>query len=260
MSAVIIRFMQNPHCVWHRTPDISRRNKMGRPINSKYFFNNDNSPLPGASVTSLTFSNLGTGYFAANVGITVSAPNLPLGVQATVSSITLFGNGAINTYTISGGQGYTSATASVTGTNTTPAGISAVGLAQTSGSLSPKLAMTAWIPLGASAKICDILKQESSRRYRVQTSDGVGAVRLTAPGLVGWNSGVTAGYAQLIATDANGSTYYVAKLSGQRALLIQNVQNGSFLYSTDTSAKWTLTGSAVAPAGGLMGVVTIASE
>jgi hypothetical protein len=66
----------------------------------------------------------------------------------------------------------------------------------------------------------------------------------------------------LAATDANGNTYYVVKLTGQRAILVQNVQNGSnaWLFASDTAAKWTLTGSSVAPSANNLGVVTIADE
>jgi hypothetical protein len=241
---------------------------MGRPINSKYFYNNDNAPVPGSTVSSLTFSNVGGGYYSANVAIALSAPNLPEGTQATVSSITLFGNGAINTYTINGGAGYTSApTVTITGANSTPAVATSTITQQSSydGSSAPKLAMSAYIPAangGVSAKACDILKQESSRRYKVITADGTGTVRLTAPGYVGWSAGVTAGYATLAATDSNGNTYYVVKLTGQRAILVQNVQNGSnpWLFASDTAAKWTLTGSSVAPSANNIGCVTIADE
>jgi hypothetical protein len=48
----------------------------------------------------------------------------------------------------------------------------------------------------------------------------------------------------IIATDANGSTYYVMKLTNRRALLTQKTVNGSFVYATDASAPWSFAAAA----------------
>jgi hypothetical protein len=231
---------------------------MGRPIKKSYFKNKDNTPFPGSSVSTLTFSNTGAGYFAANVAITLSAPQLPASVQATISNIALNGNGAITTYTINGGQGYTSAPlVTITGANTTPA-VATSTITTTVGG-STKIAISAWIPTingGVSAKVAEIFKQESSRRYRVITTDGTGPVRLTAPAYLGWNAGITAGFATIAATDSVGGTYYIVKLTQQRAIVVQN--SGTQIES-GTAVKWALTGSAVAATSTSLAMVLIAS-
>jgi hypothetical protein len=239
---------------------------MGRPIKRNFFKNPGNAPVPGDSISSVNITNRGLGYFSANVAMTLSAPDLAEGTQATVSSVSLFSNGAIRSATIdNAGAGYVNApSVTITGANTNPASAT-TSIALTSGSTGAKIAMMAWIPAGSSAKPADILKQESSRRYQVQTADGKGAVRLVA-------AAPAAGQATITATDANGNTYYVVKLTGRRAYLVQNTQNGSnaWLYANDTEsadvlnpgtpAKWTIGGSATAPSATDIGTVVITSN
>ena len=230
---------------------------MGRPIKREFF---DPKPrtvngevyIGGEGVSSITFGNIGLGYYSANVAITVSAPNLPTGTQATVSSIALFGNGAINTFTISPGTGYTTTpTVTVTGTNTYPA-TDSVTLTSV---VTNVIAATAFIPVingGTSAKIADIKAQKGSRRYKVITADGTGVCSLVA-------AAPAAGQMTISATDSQGSTYYVTKLTDRRARLTQNV-GSTFDFATGTDAKWTITGSAVAPTATNIGTVVIASN
>jgi hypothetical protein len=235
---------------------------MGRPIKQKFFDPKADTAADGSSriliggesVGSLTFSNRGEGYYSANVAITLGAPNLPTGVQATVSSIVLFGNGAINTFTVSGGTGYTSAPAvAITGANTTPAAATAT----LTSVVTNVIATTAFIPAangGSSAVAGDIVKQVGARRYKVITAQGTGKCKLvtTTP---------SAGTMTIIATDSQGSTYYVKKLEENTATLVQNTNGGSgFDYDTGEKAKWSLTGSATAPAAGNIGTVIISSN
>lgn len=108
------------------------------------------------------------------------------------------------------------------------------------------IAVTAFISTGSSAVVGDIVKQEASRRYLVKTAQGVGQCLLVT------TSTVTAGQMTIAATDVNGSTYYVRKLTANRAVLVQNTVNGSFEYASNSAAGWTL-GAATT------GTVTIAS-
>jgi hypothetical protein len=103
----------------------------------------------------------------------------------------------------------------------------------------------AYIPTGSSAVEYDIIKQEASRRYLVKTAQGIGQCHLVA-------SSPSAGQMTIIATDANGNTYYVTKLTAHKALLTRQTQNGmsAWLYATGQTAKWTI-GSAAS------GVVSI---
>lgn len=235
---------------------------MGRPLKQKFFDPRPDTPADGSSriliggegVSSLSFSNLGEGYYSANVAISLGAPNLAGGTQATVGSIVLFGNGAINTYTIVSGSGYTSAPAvTITGANTTPA----VATATLTSSVTNVIATTAWVPTangGSSAVAGDIVKQVGARRYKVTTAQGTGKCKLVT-------TTITAGTMTIAATDSKGSTYYVKKLEERLVTLVQNSDGGSgFDYTTGTKAKWTLTGSAVAPSGAEIGTVVLASN
>jgi hypothetical protein len=44
----------------------------------------------------------------------------------------------------------------------------------------------------------------------------------------------------IVATDWNGSTYWVRKLTARRAILVQDTVSGSFLISNGASTGWTL--------------------
>lgn len=236
---------------------------MGRPIKQKFFDPKPDTPADGSSrilvggegvVSTLTFSNRGEGYFASNVAITLGAPNLAGGTQATVSAITLFGNGAINTYTLNGGAGYTSApSVTITGGNTTPAAATST----LTSVVRNVIATTAWVPTangGSSAVAGDIVKQVGARRYKVTTAQGTGKCKLVT-------TTITAGTMTIIATDSKNSTYYVKKLEERLVTLVQNTDGGSgFDYVTGAKAKWTLTESASAPTTGDLGTVVVASN
>jgi hypothetical protein len=44
----------------------------------------------------------------------------------------------------------------------------------------------------------------------------------------------------IVATDWNGSTYWVRKLTSRRAVLVQSTASGSFLITNGASTGWTL--------------------
>lgn len=235
---------------------------MGRPIKQKFFDPRPDTPADGSSrilfggegVASLSFSNRGAGYYASNVAITLGAPDLPGGVQATISSITLFGNGAINSYTITAGTGYTTApSVTITGGNATPA----VATSALTSTVTNVIATSAWIPAadgGSSAVAGDIVKQVGARRYKVTTAQGTGKCKLvtTTP---------TAGTMTITATDSLGSTYYVKKLEERKVTLIRDTDGGSgFDFADGAKAKWALTGSAVAPTSTDIGTVLVSSN
>jgi hypothetical protein len=99
---------------------------------------------------------------------------------------------------------------------------------------------------GSSAVEYDIVKQEAGHRYLVKTAQGIGQCRLVA-------AAPTAGQMTIIATDNNGNTYYVTKLTAHKAILTRQTQNGSnaWLYATSQAAKWTIGAAGV-------GVVSLA--
>jgi len=69
-----------------------------------------------------TSSNLGLGYYSANVGATIASPDRVDGNVATVSSVYLFANGAVQAVAINNrGSGYfVDPVVTITGPNTAP--------------------------------------------------------------------------------------------------------------------------------------------
>jgi len=81
----------------------------------------------------------------------------------------------------------------------------------------------------------DIVKQEASRRYLVKNADGEGQCTLVT------TSTLAAGQMNIVATDWNGSTYYVRKLTAHRAVLVTSTASGGgFLIANGASTGWTI--------------------
>jgi hypothetical protein len=83
--------------------------------------------------------------------------------------------------------------------------------------------------------IGDIVKQVSGRRYKVANSgDNVRICKLVADDTPGNAE------AYIIATDNNGNTYFVTKLTAHRATLSRytNVNESTWLFATGQSAQW----------------------
>jgi hypothetical protein len=100
------------------------------------------------------------------------------------------------------------------------------------------IAITSYLTTGSSAVSGgDIIKQESSRRYLVRNSQGVGQVRIGAG--TGDGHVLVAGQAHITATDGGGATYYVTKLTAHKATLI-NRTNTSTALVANLVAGWTL--------------------
>lgn len=190
-----------------------------------------------ATNTSFTLTNL-TSVAGIAVGMLASAP---FGMQSQsyvasvgANSVTLTKTMTLSTSTLAltfsdSGASFSASTA-ITSTTTNA------------------IAFTSYLSTGSSAVTGgDIQKQEASRRYSVKNSQGVGQVKLvTAEPLV-------AGTMFIVATDKNGSTYYVKKLTARRATLVRKTMSGSYEYATNQAAGWTL-GSAST------GTVSIASN
>jgi hypothetical protein len=85
----------------------------------------------------------------------------------------------------------------------------------------------------------DIIKQSSSRQYKVKTNDGIAICKLVASS----NPAYREGYIK--ATDDNGNTYFVVKLTAHRARLIQWTNNEStWLFADGATAPWTFDSTA----------------
>jgi hypothetical protein len=84
--------------------------------------------------------------------------------------------------------------------------------------------------------IADIKKQVSGRRYKVTTSEGTLTCKLVTDGVAN-----AVGEMTITATDANGNTYYVSKLTSRLATLVRLVDDGGdndWVHADGTRAPW----------------------
>lgn len=80
----------------------------------------------------------------------------------------------------------------------------------------------------------DIIKQEASHRYLVQNAQGVGQCKLVA------TNSPTAGEMYIVATDANGSTYWVTKLTAHKVRLKQRTMSTAYLIADGAQTGWNI--------------------
>ena len=206
---------------------------MGRPLNKKFI-----NPLgvgpggEGITITSgnavATFSDVGSGYYAANASATISAPQLTNGTTATIGTVYLFANGAIKALGVSNaGSGYTTnPTVTFFGANSGPAAATvAIDAATTSANA---ILANCFFTTGSSGVLtADILKARGARTFVCKTGATVETLKLvTSPN----NNPYVGGQLTITATFADTSTFNVAKITNRRVYS-----------STGRSYKWTLT-------------------
>jgi hypothetical protein len=81
----------------------------------------------------------------------------------------------------------------------------------------------------AGAKLGDIVRQVGARRFKVRTADGVANCTLKS-------SAVAAqGQMTITATDSEGGTYFVTKISAHRVTVTQGTGTQ---FASDTSVQW----------------------
>jgi hypothetical protein len=218
---------------------------MGRPLNKKFFGNSNlqdfgTNNVGGESVASVavtgTFDEKTPGTYSIPATV-ISAPQITGGAKPTLTLTYLTATTA-TVAVVTPGSGYTSAPT-----------ISGAGLQALGGAGTGTIVLTATLTTGAAARqnaikfealvgagsevtTGDIIKQAGSRRYRVQTSDGIAVCKLVTTADLGANE------MSITATDANSNAYFVQKLTARKAVLTRKVSNeGDF--ATGTSAKWT---------------------
>lgn len=198
-----------------------------------------------AYVASLTGDGVATVNFTGTGASRGSFTSLAAGAQATVNNnegddaCTLTITYRVKSITITeSGSGYTDAAdAAVTFGAGTAAGTVVLTADTTaiSGRQEPAIIAYAFVT-GGSNKIGDIVKQVGTRRYLVETADGSMVCSLVTDGVAN-----AAGEMTITATDANGNTYYVSKLTRRRATLVRLVDDGGdedWLYETGARAPW----------------------
>jgi len=216
---------------------------MGRPIKKKFFGNlnlpdygsvSQGSGVGGEGVATIAKNNTGTLYTTSTtIGLTFTAPNITGGAAPT-GRVTTNAFGQVATVTLlTAGSGYTSApTATVTGGTT---GTTATFTITLTSNRQNALSLSSYLPSASQSRTGgDIIKQESSRRYLVQNADGTGQCKLTA------TNTLIPGTMNIIATDYNGSTYWVTKLTAHKVRVKRRSMSTAYLVSDGVQTGWTL--------------------
>ncbi len=185
---------------------------MGRPIKKKFFANTNiaatGEGVGGESVATIAKNNTGTLYTTStSIALSFTAPQIS-GGQTASGSVTTNELGNVATVTLTdGGSGYTSApTATVVGGTTGTVATFTIGMTST---LQNGIKFDSYIPASAGGTAAvgggDIVRQSGSKAYLVKNSEGTGICRLVP------SSALAEGQMNMVATDTNGSTYYVRK-------------------------------------------------
>ena len=228
---------------------------MGRPLNKKFFANTNlrlfgTANVGGESVVSVTapagtLATLVNGTYTIPAG-SISAPNITGGAKP-VLTVTVTGATAYTVTVVSAGSGYTSAP-TITFAGSVAGGTgSATPVATLTTGAAPRqngLKCEAQVGAGSEVTTGDVIKQVNSRTYKVQTSDGIAVCKLVT------TEAKDANQMSIKATDSAGNTYFVAKRTARKAVLVPaaNVHGGTTTigsqFASGTTAKWTF-GSAV---------------
>ena len=214
---------------------------MGRPLHKKYF--------TSVFVTNVTRVNSGNGYDIGNT-ITFSGAGWTTPLILTVTGNVEPGNNAITAFTVTqvGVRNVAVPANPVSGVTGIGTGSDTNGANATfnltwSGSVGSEtdqgnsISMTAFLT-GGSALRADIVKQVSSRRYRVTDGTRTGVVTLTS------TLADAAGEGSVAVVDSAGGEYFATKITARRVTLTRAGGSGQ-LYTTGGSAPWKL----VAPVG-----------
>ena len=208
---------------------------MGRPLNKKYFGNRNigstttaaDDGIGGQAVasvpnaTGLTGMTYLTGGPYTILAADISAPQLPGGVKPVLTfQPTSATAGTIQV--VDGGSGYTSAPtvivrgslASGSGT-TTKTAVLATDTGFVGSATNDENAIVVYAyHTGGSLLLGDINKQVSTDRYKVTNATGTAIAKLKG------TIANAAGQMNIVATDTDGKTYYVIKLTSRKAVLV----------------------------------------
>lgn len=189
-------------------------------------------PIATVSITTTgDYTALPTGTHPAGDITRYSVTTSGAGVGADFNTTWKVKNVAV----LTAGSGYTSAP------TVTDAGNADFTAAITSTAPAAILA-TAFIT-GGSAKVADIIKQDNTISYKVETADGVGVCKLVTDGAPN-----AAGEMTIKASDEAGGTYYIKKLTARKAVLVPDTGTEFPANSNGTykAVKWSLTAASTA--------------
>jgi hypothetical protein len=168
-------------------------------------------------------------YPASTTGIYVGMKALGTGINAGATYVNSIIAGAVNlsaanASTVTGTISFIDVGASGAAT-----GVLAVGQRLDA------IQFVAYLSTGSSAiNGGDIIKQEASHRYLVQNAQGIGQCKLVA------TDSPTAGQMYIVATDANGSTYWVTKLTAHKARLKRRTMSTAYLIADGAQTGWNI--------------------
>jgi hypothetical protein len=95
----------------------------------------------------------------------------------------------------------------------------------------------AYLP-GGSNEIADIVRQVGSRRYVVETTDGIGVCKLVTDGIANAPGEMT-----ITATDSEGNLYFVDKITSKLVRLFRVIDESTivtnWVYNDGDLAPWT---------------------
>jgi hypothetical protein len=212
---------------------------MGRPLNKKYFANTNykkfgTANVGGESVASVTISGSWANFADATTTVVFGDPDLVGGVRATGTATIVAG--AVTAVVMTNlGSGYLSAPtvtiADSDGGAETTGSATAVLTANGSARLN-SIKCEAQIGSGSEVTTGDIIKQESSRRYKVQTGDGTAVCKLVT------TASLNANEMSIVATDSDSGTYFVKKLTAHKVTLVP-IDGTQF--TSGQTAKWSFT-------------------
>jgi hypothetical protein len=182
--------------------------------------------------TTVTVTSKGTGYAVAD---TVTIDGAVLGGVTTTNDlvITIAGSvavaGTVTGITITNvGSGYTTAPTITFSTGTIGTLTATVSLTSSQQDAIVCQGITSGSTNRTSGN--DIIKQVSTRRYKIQTQDGTAICTLKA------SAPSAAGEMAIVATDASSGTYYVTKLTKNTATLTRGTGT---VYTDGAAVPWT---------------------
>ena len=208
---------------------------MGRPLNKKYFANTNytNEGVGGEGVASVTVvTGDSTGYLSTDA-VAFTAPQIAGGQTAT-GTIQVDGAGAVTGILVTdSGSGYTSApTVTITTGTGTQTTLTLTAVLTTGASARQNGIVCQAITSGATNRTSgnDILKQVSSKRFKVRTQDGIAVCKLKD------GTPTVAGEMAIVATDSASGTYFVTKITAHRATLTAGTGTQ---FATGKQVPWT---------------------